>query len=180
MSCEEIKNRILEYQENPLPSAQRRDMEAHLAGCDGCRTFARQLRQLDAALSAGIHAPALSADFDHRLQERIQFGPAALSETERAARKRQLQAEFEAGRVRIGRGSLTLETLMNHLAWPALAIVAGCLAWRFTLPLTARLSAQSLGGLDPNLLPWLAASAVFLAISLPEAFPRQWRSLRFW
>ncbi len=180
MSCEEIENKILECQENQLSLAQRVEVETHLAGCPGCRIFARQLQQLDAALSASIKAPALSAEFDRRLQERIQVAPAALSEAQRAERERRLQAEFEEGQARIGRGPFALDSLSKHLAWPALALLAGWLTWHFTLPLTARLNAQSLGGLDPNLLPWLAASAVFLTVGLAESFPRQWRFLGSW
>ncbi len=180
MSCEEIENRILDYQENQLSPAQREEVATHLAGCADCRTFARQLQQRDATLSAGVKVPALSAHFDRRLRERIQATPAALSEAERAERKRQLQAEFEAGMARICRGSFALGNLLNHLTWPALGAVAGWLAWRFTLPLTVHLNAQSPGDLAPNLLPWLAASAVFLAVCLPEAFPRQWKILRLW
>jgi Putative zinc-finger len=180
MSCEEIENKILEYQENQLSFAQRVEVETHLAGCAGCRIFARQLQQLDAALSASIKVPALSAEFDRRLQERIQVAPAALSEAQRDERERQLQAEFEAGQARIEQGSFALDRLLKHLAWPALAILAGWLTSHFTLPLTVHLTAQSLGGLDPNLLPWLAASAVFLTVGLAESFPRQWKILGSW
>jgi anti-sigma factor RsiW len=179
MSCEEIENSILDYQENQLPPGQRADIEAHLAGCASCRTFARQLRQLDTALTAGIKVPALSAEFDQRLQKQIQVAPAALSEAERAERKRQLQGEFEAGRARIGRGLFAPGSLAKHLAWPVLAILSGWLAWRLTLPFASHLNAQSLGGLDPYLLPWLVASVVFLMVSLTEVFPRQRNFFRF-
>jgi anti-sigma factor RsiW len=172
MSCEEIENRILDYQENQLPPEQRQEVEIHLAGCAACRQFARQLQQLDAALLAGVKMPVLSAGFDRRLQERIQTAPSVLSEAQRVERKRQLQAEFEAGMARIRRGSFALGNLLGHLAGPALAIMAGWLAWRLTPPLTAHLTAKSLAGLDPTLLPWLAAGAVFLIICLPEAFLR--------
>lgn len=180
MSCEEIENRIVDYQENQLSSAQREEVETHLAGCAGCQLFARQLQQLDATLSASVKVPALSADFDRRIRERIQAVPTALSEAERAERKRQLQAEFEAGMARIGRGSFALGNLLKHLTWPVLGTVAGWLIWGFTLPLTVHLNAQTLGGLDPNLLPWLAASAVFLTVGLAEAFPRKWKILGSW
>ncbi|HEV2436816.1 MAG TPA: zf-HC2 domain-containing protein [Verrucomicrobiae bacterium] len=180
MKCEEIENRILDHQENRWSPAQRGEVEKHLAGCPGCRVFARQLQQLDAALSAGVRVPALSADFDRRLRERIQVAPAVLSEAERAQRKRQLQAEFEAGMARIGRGSLTLGSLLNHLTRPGLATMAGWLIWLITSQLAAHLKAQNLAGLAPTLLPWLAASAVFLAVGLAEAFPRQRKFLGVW
>jgi anti-sigma factor RsiW len=180
MTCQEIENRILDYLENQLLPAQRAEVETHLCGCAGCRTLARQFHQLDAALSASVKVPALSADFDRQLRERIQAAPVALSEAQRAERKRQLQDEFEAAMARIGRGSFDLESLLKHLSWPALAIAAGGLAWCLTRQLTAHLNAQSLDGLAPNLLPWLAASAVFVAAGLAEAFPRARKYLSLW
>jgi hypothetical protein len=180
MSCEEIESQILDYQENQLAPARRAEVEAHLAGCAGCRTFARQLRQLDAALSASVKVPALSAGFDQRLQGRIEAVPVVWTEAQRSERKRELEAEFAAGQARLNRGVFTLDTLREHLTWPALGVLAGWLVWRFTLPLTAHLPAQSLGGLNPSLLPWLAASAVFLAVSLAEVLPPRWKIPVFW
>jgi anti-sigma factor RsiW len=176
MSCEEIENRILE---NQLPPGQRAEVESHLTGCADCRAFARQLRQLDAALTGHIQVPALSTQFDRQLQKRIQVAPPALSATQRTERKRQLEVEFEAGQARIGRGLFAPGCLAKHLAWPMLAILAGWLAWRFSWPWTSQLNAQNLGGLDPNLLPWLVASAVFLFVGLTEIFPRHRSSFRF-
>jgi anti-sigma factor RsiW len=177
MLCQEIENRILDYQENHLSPAQREEVETHLAGCANCRLFARHLQELDAALSTSVKVPVLSINFDRQLLERIQTAQTAMSEAERAERARQLQAEFEAGAAQIVRGSFGLGSLLNHLTWPAVAVVAGWLTWRFTVQLTAHLNAESLAGLAINLLPWLAASAVFLAIGLAEAFPRQRRFL---
>lgn len=175
MSCEKFENSILDYQENQLSPGQRQEMESHLAGCAGCRIFARQLQQLDKALSATVKVRALSAGFDRRLQKRIHAAPAVLSAAQRAERKEQFQVEFETGLARIGRGSFAVGGLMKHLTWPALAVAAGWLVWRITLQLTAHLNAQSLGGLDPHLLPWLVASIVCLGVGLAEVFPRQWK-----
>lgn len=177
MLCEEVENRILDYQENQLSAAQRAEVETHLAGCPGCRRFARQLQQLDSTLSGSVKIPALSAGFDRRLRERIQSAPPVLSEAQRAERKRQLQAEFEAGMARISRGPFTLGSLPNYLLWPALAAVAGWLAWRLATQIAAHLQAQSLGGLDPVIIPGSVAGAVLLAAGLAQAFPRRWRFL---
>jgi anti-sigma factor RsiW len=178
MLCEMIENKILDYQDNQLSADQRAEVETHLAGCPACRELARQLQQLDAALSTRVKIPALSAGFDRQLREQIQSTPADLSDAQRAERRRQLQAEFEAGMARIGRGSFTLGRLLNYLAWPAVACVAGWLAWRLTAEWAARLPAQSLGGFAPIMIPCLAASAVFLAVGLAQAFPRTWRFFR--
>ena len=175
MSCEEIENKILDYQENQLSSVQRKAVEVHLASCAGCRTFARQLQQLDAAFSARIIIPVLSTGFNRRLRERIQTTTAALSEAQRAERKRQLQDEFDAGLARIRRGSFAMSSLLKHLLWPVLAMVAGWLVWCLTSQIIAHLNAPSLGGLTPNLFPWLAASAAYLVIGLVGPFRRPWK-----
>ena len=130
-------------------------------------------------LTASVKMPALSAGFDRRLRERIHGKATVLSEAQRAERKRQLQAEFEAGLARISRGAFRLGSLPDHLAWPALAALAGWLAWRLTALWTAHLQAQSLGGIAPGTIPWLAAGAVLLAFGLAQAFPRFWRSPGF-
>ncbi len=165
MKCEEIENKILDYQDNRLSLVQQAEMEDHLAGCAGCRTFARQIRQLDAALLAGVKVPVLSAGFERRLRDRIQTVPQAASEAQRAERKRQLQAEFDAGLTRIARQSFAWASVLKHLRWPLLAIAAACLTWCFASQLTVQhLNPQSLDGLPSNLIPVLAACAVFLAI----------------
>jgi len=175
MTCAEIEDQILDYTENELSPAERLAVETHLAHCAACRGFARQLRQLDAALAAGIKAPALSAGFERLLQARIQALPAPWSAAQREERIRRLQAEFETGQARIQRGLFAWNSLREHLTWPALALLAGGLAWRFTLSLTVHLHSQSLGGLDASLLPWLAAGAVILTVGLSGALQRPGR-----
>jgi anti-sigma factor RsiW len=166
MSCEEIENKILDYQEHQLSDAQRKVVEIHLAGCAGCRTFAEQLQRLDAAFSARMIIPALSTKFKRRLQDRIQRMPAVLSEAERAERKRHLQDEFETGLARIRSGSFAPGSVLKHLFWPAFACAAAWLVWCFASQMTTHLNTRNLGGLNPDILRWLAASAVFLAIAL--------------
>lgn len=176
MTCEQFENQILDYQENRLSPARRAEVESHLAACAACRTFAGQLLQLDAVLSTSVHIPALSAGFDQRLRACINAAP-VLSAEQRSERKRQLEAEFNAGMARIGQTSFALRSLSKRLFWPALATLAGWLAWLFTSRFTSQLSAQSPDGLPPATLPLLAASAVFLAVGLARAFPRQTKSL---
>jgi len=178
MCCEDVEIKILDYQENRLSPAEREAVAAHLAGCAGCRTLARQLQQLDAALVEQMEVPVLSAGFDRRLRERIQSLPADLLAAQRAERQRQLQAEFESGLVRLRREMFSRRHLLNLLIRPALAVLAGWLAWVFTSPFTAHLNAQSLGGVAPSLLPWLAASMVFLAVGLGDWFARRGNALR--
>ena len=178
MLCDDIVDKILAGQYSPLSPSERRAVENHLAGCADCRTFADSLQQLDAALTAQIVSPPLTAAFDGRLWARIRAASPALSDVQRSERKRQLQAEFESGIVRIRRGAFAMGGLLNHLTLPALALVAGWVAWLLTSHLTARISAHNLGGVDPNLLPWLAASLVFLTVSLAEIYRERSRIFR--
>lgn len=45
MTCQELVEVITDYLEGKLPPAERTRFEAHLSGCDGCRTYLDQLRQ---------------------------------------------------------------------------------------------------------------------------------------
>lgn len=173
MSCEAFERSILDYQEDLLSAAQRVEVEAHLAGCRDCQAFAQQLRELETALSVTLKVPGLSADFERALRERLQAKPATLSSAQRAERKRQLQMEFEAGLTRLGRRAFTFGSLLNQLTWPAAAATVGWLACRFLPEFAARLHVTNFDVPALNLLPWLAASGVFLAIGLGEAFPRR-------
>lgn len=115
MSCEHIESKIPDYMENRLPPAPRAEVEAHLAGCAGCRTLARQLEQLDVALAAGITAPVLPAGFAWQLRARIDAEPAILTEAQRAQRKCQLQAEFAAGLERLRRETFSWGKLLDAM-----------------------------------------------------------------
>jgi len=176
MLCQEIERKILDYQENQLSPAERQAVESHLADCAHCQVFDHGLRELDAALARDVKFPAFSPDFDRRLRERIQAAPPVLSETERAERKRQLQAEFDAGMVRLARAEFALHRLLNHLSRPLLLALTGCLVWRLTPPLMILLGTAGLSDRGQNLLSWVLMSAVFLAVGLAEAFPRRWKS----
>jgi len=177
MTCDEFENRFLAGQENQLSVEVRSAGEEHLAGCSACQTFARQLQQLDEALAMRIKAPVLSADFNQRLANRIQAGTTVLSETQRAERKRQLQAEYEAGLEQIRDAPLRLTGVLDGFQYVALAALAGGLGWQFLPGLITFLTAQGLGGLNRDLLLAAAAGAVFLTIGLAATFPRTFRQL---
>jgi anti-sigma factor RsiW len=180
MLCKEIENKILDYQENRLSPVQREDVKNHLAVCATCQAFAQQLQLLDAALLAKVKAPVLPANFNCQVWERTQAEPMVLSESQRVLRKRELQAEFEAGKAKIRQGSFGLGSLWSHLARPAMAAVAGWFAWIFASQLIVHLNAQGLSGLAISEMLWLAASTVFLVVSLTEAFPRLLKLTENW
>ena len=45
MTCQELVEVITAYLEGKLSAAERARFEAHLSGCDGCRTYLDQMRQ---------------------------------------------------------------------------------------------------------------------------------------
>jgi anti-sigma factor RsiW len=45
MTCQELVEVITNYLEGKLSAAERARFEAHLSGCDGCRTYLDQMRQ---------------------------------------------------------------------------------------------------------------------------------------
>jgi anti-sigma factor RsiW len=172
MACEEFENQIADYVENQLPPADRSRITTHLAGCADCRAFAQQLEQLDAKLARALKAPVLPESFKTSLQRRIQT-TAVLSEAQRAERKRQLQAEYEADLARLNRFPLPPRKLLEGLGSAGLIVLAGWLAWLFLPRLANLLAGPALGGINPSLLFSLVASAIFVAIGLAAAFPRQ-------
>ena len=44
MSCRELVELVTDYLEGRLPDATRRELEAHLAGCDNCTAYIQQMR----------------------------------------------------------------------------------------------------------------------------------------
>ena len=70
---------------------------------DECRTLARQLETLDAALLNGVKPRALSAAFDVRLQERVRDTVVWL-EAERAERKHYADRAVEEFRLSLADG----------------------------------------------------------------------------
>lgn len=167
MLCEEMQNRILDG--NELSAGQRKELETHMAMCAECHGFAQALDRLDGALSATLKVPALSANFEQRLWKRIQETAPVMSETDRAERRRQLEAEFEAGRTRIQRGTWAWRNLVASLTWPVAAAVAAGVVLRFMPQLMAQSSSTQFWGL----VPLLAASGIFVAMGLAEGFPKR-------
>jgi hypothetical protein len=182
MNCEAFEIELSDFLDNQLTAVQRSQMEQHLAVCANCRALAAQLQHLDAALSSQIRIPLLSPSFDRDLKERIKAGPVVLTEFQKAERKSQLEAEYEAGLKKIAQPLFAMDSLLQHLGRAVLAAIAGWLAWQLTAMLVPHASTAAQGPLGNaiDLLPWLAASIVFLFVGLAEGFSRQWDLLRNW
>ncbi len=177
MSCDELEILVADFLENRLSPPERPAVDAHLAACPRCRQLARQLRELDAALTAAVKSPGLSSGFTARLRHRIQSETAGLSEADRADPKRRLQAEFEAGSALLRRRWLRSAGCLDLLGWGALAVLTPLAILKFA-PAWATLAAQH--GLDrfhPDLALSCIAAAVPLLFGLAIAFPRRAREL---
>jgi anti-sigma factor RsiW len=173
MNCDEIENLIPEYLEKQLDPAAQSRVAAHLAGCAVCREFARQLEQLDAALARTVKAPTLSPEFQSRLQQRIQSLPSA-SKAEIAARKCQLQAEYESRLAQFRLLHLSTRQLSQALGGVTLLVMAGWLGWQWLPQLMQYLARQTPAGLDQNLPMAFTAGLLLLAMGfVGTAFQRQ-------
>lgn len=74
MKCEAIGNELIAYMDRRSSPAERREIEAHLAGCAACRTRAEEYRKVGDVLG---EMPAIepSFAFDARLRQRIAAEP---------------------------------------------------------------------------------------------------------
>lgn len=74
MKCEEVSKQLIAYLDRRANSADRLEVEAHLAGCSACHARAEEFRKLWGALD---EAPLVepSPGFDARLRQRIAAEP---------------------------------------------------------------------------------------------------------
>ena len=45
LTCQELVELVTDYLEGAMPAAESARFEAHLAGCDGCEGYVRQMRE---------------------------------------------------------------------------------------------------------------------------------------
>ena len=139
-----------------------------------------RLEKLDAALTRRIKPPVLSAEFNQRLRQRLQTEAQVVPATERAERKRQLQAEFDAGLAQLNRRSLTVSGILDTIGYVLLGGLAGLLVWQLAIPVRNAMSEAVGAGLLENLLLSILAAAVFVCVGIAVTFWRQsttlWRA----
>lgn len=76
MKCEDVSKELIPYLDRRASSADRHEVEEHLAACAGCRTRAEELRTLWSVLDeVPIVQPSLG--FDARMRARIAEEPQA-------------------------------------------------------------------------------------------------------
>jgi len=74
MKCEDVSNNLIAYLDMRMDSAERREMEEHLAGCAACRARADEFRQIWKVMD---ELPAIepSLGFDARMRQRVAAEP---------------------------------------------------------------------------------------------------------
>lgn len=74
MKCEEVSKELVEHLNQRADSAQRRELEEHLAGCTACRKRAEELRGIWNVMD---ELPAIepSFGFDARVRQRVAAEP---------------------------------------------------------------------------------------------------------
>jgi len=74
MKCEEVSNELIAYLDRRMDSAERREMEEHLASCTACRARAEEFRSVSGLLDEmpGIEPPF---GFDARVRQRVAAEP---------------------------------------------------------------------------------------------------------
>jgi predicted anti-sigma-YlaC factor YlaD len=66
MTCQELVEIVTAYLEGTLPAIEQASLEAHLAVCEGCRTYLDQMRQTIAVVGT-LSEERLSANDRDRL-----------------------------------------------------------------------------------------------------------------
>jgi hypothetical protein len=74
--CADYEHDLIELHEGSLGPERARVIRLHVESCARCRAWQAEFAAFDAGLAAALPSPALSADFERRLQARI----AALSQ----------------------------------------------------------------------------------------------------
>ena len=177
MTCREIENRLLDFEDGQLPASERETVVGHLADCTHCQSFARQLKQLDATLARSVKMPVLSGSFSVKLKERIQATP-ILTPAEIAERKRRYQAEYEAALAQLRPVPLPSRRVLEGMSYTAVLVTVGLLARQFLPQLVDKLTASGLRVPGLEFLPLLVMSVLFVLMGLIAAFPGRLARLR--
>jgi anti-sigma factor RsiW len=74
MKCEEVSRELIEHLNHRADSAQRRDVEEHLAGCAACRKRAEELRRIWNVMDE-LPSVEPSFSFDARVRQRVAAEP---------------------------------------------------------------------------------------------------------
>lgn len=126
MRCETFEANCTEYLDGALSQAERLKLESHLAQCDECASFLRQLTLIDRELTQALKQPALSPDFARRMQDRIQAESRERQNGWLAQRRAELQIEFEQQKLQMRRCWFSFRYLLEAVLG---AVLIGLSGW---------------------------------------------------
>lgn len=74
MKCEEVSNELIAYLDHRMDSAERHEVEEHLAGCEACRARTNEFRRVWKVMDeVPFIEPSLG--FDARIRQRVAAEP---------------------------------------------------------------------------------------------------------
>jgi anti-sigma factor RsiW len=136
-------DRLQDWLDGDLPSAEVAEFEAHLAGCVDCQQLLGELHRLDASLQAEAPQMQLDQAFDARLFAQID----AIDETQRASARAVAEQEFQANLRNLARGwRRTLGFVLPGILG-GIALAFAVTAWFDGSGLTGTVVAQGAGEL---------------------------------
>jgi hypothetical protein len=151
MDCAEYQDVLLAAGEGPFPSDIPSQLEAHLSGCAGCRSFRERLKRLEVQLAHEIGHPSLKADFSARLLGAVDACPLE-APVQREALRDAAERDYQAQLARLRRDwrkrknwRLTALVLITLALW-----VLGPSLWSL-LPFAYRVASwlPNIAGIDP-------------------------------
>ena len=80
--CADYEHDLVELLEGSLGPERARVIRLHVESCPRCRAWRAEFAAIDAGLAAALPRPALSADFEHRLQARIATLPLSVNRSD--------------------------------------------------------------------------------------------------
>lgn len=160
--------RLDEWRDGLASAAEATAIETHVARCDECQDYLEALEDIDAALSSGVHVPALSADFDMKIWSRI----GSSDDIQRTLAKQRAQEEMQQqlAALNVGWRRRVMLMIPGVLAGIALAVwfgslISGSDAMRTFATMLQQNLGASAGQLIQTIATGLLGGALGLAMS---------------
>ena len=156
--CDDYEVEIAELLDGELPPERARIVSLHLTSCVRCRTWRDRYATVDRQLAEALVAPALSADFASRLQQRLD------AETRANGKRREaIEREYSNELERLRRG-WKIPAVLNGIA---AAAVAGCAlaGWHY-FATTYNLNVNVALDTDPSVTGYTLLSTLAAGIAL--------------
>ncbi len=153
----EWNDRLQDWLDGDLDERNTAALQAHLADCARCRTFAEELRGLDRELHQSSPSLALDAAFDARIFSQIE----TFDEAKRAAARKRVEQELQQNLQALSRRwRRTLAMLIPGIV-AGIAIAFALTAWLGQSELTRHLVMESATGLG-----WDTSSLIQVGVTM--------------